>query len=224
MSFLPAALVARPGLLIALAFGLVSIVILCAVPNSLGWTTRVILSWDIACATFMVVMLEGMRDCSVANMQARAEAQDEGAGMILGLSILAAVASLAAIGVELSQAKASHGLVGGLRIALAFVTVVLSWSFVQTIFALHYAHEYYAPIEDEPASIRAGLGFPGDAQPDYWDFLHFALVIGVAGQTADVTFTSKAQRRTGTVHSVLSFAFNTIVLALSINLTASLFG
>jgi len=157
-------------------------------------------------------------------MQTRAIAQDEGAGMILALAIAAAAASLVTIGVELSLAKGSHGLEGALRIALAFVTVVLSWTFVQTIFALHYAHEYYAPIEDEPASIRAGLGFPGEAQPDYWDFLHFALVIGVAGQTADITFTSKAQRRTGTVHSVLSFAFNTIVLALSINLTASLFG
>ena len=224
MSFMPAALRARPRLLVGLAFGLVAAVLLCLVPNPLGWTTRAILAWDIAVAAFMVVMIEGMRDCSVANMQARAEAQDEGAGMILGLAIVAAAASLATIGIELSEAKGAHGLVGGLRIGLAFVTVVLSWTFVQTIFALHYAHEYYAPIEDEPGSIRAGLGFQGEGQPDYWDFLHFSLVIGVAGQTADITFTSKAQRRIGTVHSVLSFAFNTIVLALSINLTASLFG
>jgi uncharacterized membrane protein len=224
MSFMPAALAARPRLLIGLGFGLAAILILAVTPNPLAWTTRGILAWDIACAAFMVVMMEGMRDCSVANMQARAIAQDEGAGMILALSIIAASASLATIGLELSEAKGSHGLIGAFRIALAFITVVLSWTFVQTIFALHYAHEYYAPIEDEPASIRAGLGFSGDAQPDYWDFLHFALVIGVAGQTADITFTSKAQRRTGTVHSVLSFAFNTIVLALSINLTASLFG
>lgn len=224
MSFLPAALAVRPHLMIGLAFGLVAVLLLWFVPNPLGWTTRAILAWDIAVGAFMVVMFEGMRDCSVANMQARAEAQDEGAGMILGLAILAATASLATIGIELSQAKGAHGLVGASRISLAFATVVLSWTFVQTIFALHYAHEYYSPLEEEPASIRGGLGFPGDAQPDYWDFMHFALVVGVAGQTADITFTSKAQRRIGTVHSVLSFAFNTIVLALSINLTASLFG
>ena len=221
---MPAALAARPRLMIAVAFGLITAAGLSLTHNPLSLTTRAILAWDITCATFMVVMFEGMRDCSVANMQARAEAQDEGAGIILALAILAAAASLVTIGVELSEAKGSHGLVGALRIALAFVTVVLSWTFMQTIFALHYAHEYYAPIEGEPGSNRAGLGFPGDTQPDYWDFLHFALVLGVAGQTADITFTSKAQRRTGTVHSVLSFAFNTIVLALSINLTASLFG
>jgi uncharacterized membrane protein len=225
---MPKALAARPRLLIGLGFGVAAAVVLMAWPNPLGWTTRTILAWDAACAAFMAAMIHGMMGCTVSNMQARAEEQDEGAGMILGLALVAATLSLVTIGVELSLAKASHGLIGALRIGLAFVTVVLSWTFVQTIFALHYAHEYYAPIEDEPASIRAGLGFPGEGgrapQPDYWDFMHFAIVLGVAGQTADITFTSKAQRRIGTVHSCVAFAFNTIVLALSINLTASLFG
>jgi uncharacterized membrane protein len=224
LSFMPAALAARPRLLVSLVCGLAAAALLWVVPNAFAWTTRAILAWDIACGSFMAVMIEGMRDCNVTNMRARAEAQDEGAGMILGLAILAAVASLVAIGLELSEAKGAKGLVATLRVGLAFVTVVLSWTFVQTIFALHYAHEYYAPVDGEPATIRAGLGFPEDSQPDYWDFMHFALVLGVAGQTADVTFTSKTQRRIGTVHSVLSFAFNTIVLALSMNLTASLFG
>ncbi|MFX8664596.1 DUF1345 domain-containing protein, partial [Acinetobacter baumannii] len=84
------------------------------------------------------------------------------------------------------------------------------------IFALHYAHEYYA--EGDDGAVGAGLAFPGKGDPDYWDFLHFSLVIGVASQTADIAFTTKALRRIGSVHSLIAFAFNTVVLALTINL------
>ena len=108
MGFIPAALAARPRLLIGLAVGLAATAALWLVPNALGWTTRAILAWDTACAAFLLVMFEGMRDCSVANMQARAVAQDEGAGMILALAILAAAASLVTIGVELSEEFQLH--------------------------------------------------------------------------------------------------------------------
>ena len=89
------------------------------------------------------------------------------------------------------------------------------------IFALHYAHEYYG--EGDRGRRRGGLNFPDDDQPDYWDFIHFASIIGVAAQTADVAFTSKALRRTGTIHGMVAFVFNTVVLALTINLLAILF-
>jgi uncharacterized membrane protein len=68
-----------------------------------------------------------------------------------------------------------------------------------------------------------GLDFPGEQLPDYWDFVHFAVVIGVACATADIDFTSKALRRIGTVHSLVAFAFNTMIVALTINLLAGLF-
>ncbi|MDX7952300.1 DUF1345 domain-containing protein [Lichenihabitans sp. Uapishka_5] len=95
----------------------------------------------------------------------------------------------------------------------------------QIIFALHYAHEYYAPDKATPEEddVIGGLAFPGGEEPDNWDFVHFAIVIGVASQTADIAFTAKRLRRIGTVHSVISFAFNTAVLALTINLLAGLF-
>jgi len=110
---------------------------------------------------------------------------------------------------------------------LAFATMALSWLFVHVIFALHYAHEYYAPDptedEDYEDGLRGGLRFPGGQDPDYWDFLHFSAIIGVASQTADIEFTSRTQRRIGTVHCLVSFVFNTVVLALTINLLAGLF-
>ena len=103
---------------------------------------------------------------------------------------------------------------------------ILSWFVAQLIFALHYAHEYYELAHDgaEPPHLQEGLAFPGGEPPDYWDFLHFAVVIGVASQTADIAFTRKALRRIGTVQGVVAFTFNTVVLALTINLLASLFG
>ena len=105
--------------------------------------------------------------------------------------------------------------------ALVFATVAASWFMVQLIFALHYAHEYYA--QGERGQDAGGLDFPGGEPPDYWDFLHFSIVIGVASQTADIAFTSKSLRRVGTVHGITAFVFNTVVLALTINLLAGLF-
>lgn len=220
---MPAALVARPRLAAAAGLGVIVGVLLSLIPNALAPSTRLILSWDAGCCVFLASVLTWMRGCVVEEMRALAASQDEGAGAILGLSLLAAMASLAAIVVELTLAKGDHGLVKNLRLLLAFVTVVLSWAFVQMIFAIHYAHEYYAPQDDNPAETRGGLGFPGGERPDYWDFLHFSLVIGVAAQTADISFTSKALRRVGTIHSVVAFSFNTVVLAMSINVAASLF-
>ena len=96
---------------------------------------------------------------------------------------------------------------------------------VQVTFALHYAHQYYAPDRTtaDENDVLGGLAFLGGEEPDYWDFLHFAVVIGVACQTADVAFTNRRLRHIGTVHGLIAFTFNTVVLALAINLLAGLF-
>ena len=216
----------RPRMTLGMAVGAGVGLALWLLPNDLRWSTRSILAWDAAALTFIVGMTAMMANCGIDKIQARAAAQDEGKGLTLALSILAATASVLAIAAELSLAKNDHGLVKALRVALAFATVALSWFFTHLIFALHYAHEYYAPqTSPEMAGRRdrGGLGFPGDEPPDYWDFVHFAVVIGVASQTADICFTSKTLRRIGTIHGVLSFVFNTVALALTINLLAGLF-
>ena len=210
----------------AIVLGVAIAVALNYVPNDLRWSTRTILSWDSAALCFIVLMTRMMCDCGIDKIQARAAAQDEGQGLTLGLSIVAAVASVLAIAVELSLAKEDHGFIKPLRVSLAFATIAISWFFVHLIFALHYAHEYYAPDtcpDQDGHAERGGLGFPGNEPPDYWDFVHFAVIIGVASQTADISFTAKPLRRIGTIHGVLSFVFNTVVLALTINLLAGLF-
>jgi uncharacterized membrane protein len=216
-------LASRPRLVAGLLVGVLVGVALSVIPNHLRPSTRALFAWDAGVAVFCVSMLMVMAKANDRTMRVRACVQDEGQHVILGLVLVAAVISIGAIAKELSLAKADKDLVKVLRIGLAFATVIASWFLVQLIFALHYAHEYYSPAAGKSNEIAKGLVFPDDDTPDYWDFLYFSVVIGVASQTADVSFKTKALRRIGTVHGVTAFTFNTVVLALTINLLAGLF-
>lgn len=218
------AFLARPRLLAAFGVG-VAVWLACAWLTKLQWSTSAIFGWDATALVFIAAIIAFMIGKSPAQISEQAPSQDEGQGMILTVVILAAAFSVAAVGVELSTAKSAHGLEKAGRVLLAFGTVAASWFMVHLIFALHYAHEYYAPdAELTGKAVAGGLVFPGGEEPDYWDFLHFSTVIGVASQTADIAFTSKPLRRIGTIHGIVAFTFNTVVLALTINLLAGLFG
>lgn len=183
--------------------------------------TRALIGWDLGVVVFLILTLQSMVDADHERMRKRAIEHDEGKHFILLLAIFAAVASVAAICAELATAKGQTGPMEILRVGLGAGTIALSWAFVQIIFAMHYAHEYY--LASDGGAHREGLDFPGDEPPDYWDFVHFAVIIGATAQTADVTIVSKSLRRVSTVHSLISFAFNTAILALMINLAAGLF-
>ena len=214
----------RPRLLESIGVGVVAAIALSALPGAIAPSTIAISAWDIGCLFFIAAMFHLMSGQSAERRQKHCAAQDEGQGMILGLVLLAATASIGAVAVELSAAKSAHGLEKALRVGAAFTTVALSWTLVQLIFALHYAAEYYKKTPDGPVgAYQGGLAFPPGDPPDFWDFLHFSVVIGVASQTADIGFLSKSLRRIGTVHGVIAFVFNTAVLALGINLVAGLF-
>jgi uncharacterized membrane protein len=154
-----------------------------------------------------------MADCDVARVRRRAAQLDEDRIAFLVLPALAALASLGAIVAELGAKEAAHA---PAHLALALATIILSWAFTHTIFALHYAHEFYSGARPEDG----GLAFPGKQQPDYWDFLYFSLVIGMTSQVSDVAVTAKSVRRTVAAHGVLSFFFNATLLALMVNIAA----
>ena len=216
----------RPRLTSGICLGVIAYFVSSFTFSGLEASTRAIICWDLTCLWFVCLTLSHMRRQSLSELKAHVKAEDEGQGVIVALVMIASAASLAAVGLELSFAKSAQGWVKELRIGLALVTVALSWFTTQIIFALHYAHEFYAPDKTTPEEddVVGGLQFPGNQEPDSWDFIHFAIVIGVASQTADIAFTKQRLRRIGTVHSVLSFVFNTAVLALAINLLAGLFG
>ncbi|MBS0331558.1 MAG: DUF1345 domain-containing protein [Proteobacteria bacterium] len=213
----------RPRLTVGVAVGLVVGVALVWLAPQMQASTRTILGWDALSGTFLGLMFLNMLRHTPTDIRQQSAIDDEGRGAILGLVLVAATASVWAVSLELTLAKEAHGAMKGVHIALGFATVVLSWLMVQMIFALHYAHEYYGVDEADGARDAQGIDFPGHEDPDYWDFLYFSVVIGVACATADANITSKGLRRLSTVHCLVAFAFNTIIVALTINLTAGLF-
>ncbi|RAK58561.1 DUF1345 domain-containing protein [Phenylobacterium hankyongense] len=215
-----ALLLARPRLWMAFAGGL-AVGVGCHWLAGLHPSTSVILGWDATCLTYIGLMMHNIAARSPEEMRARAARDDQSRGTILVIVLVAAVASVVAVGLELSLAKKAADLERTVRVALAFVTVASSWFMIHLMFALHYAHGYY-DCDAVGLGDVGGLKFPGDEPPDYWDFLHFSVIIGVASQTADVAITSKALRRLSTVHSLFAFAFNTVIVALTINLLAGL--
>lgn len=213
----------RPRLSIGIAVGAAVGLALVWLAPQMNASTRLILGWDALAVTFLSLMFANMADHSPTDIRQQAEIDDEGRGLILGLVLIAAAASVWAISLELSLAKDAHGAMRAAHIVLGFLTVMASWMMVQMIFALHYAHEYYGVDESDGAADAGGIEFPGHEPPDYWDFLYFSVVIGVASQTADCNILSKGLRRLNTLHCLIAFAFNTIIVALTINLTAGLF-
>ena len=210
---------ASPRLFIAATVGMaVGFLLPATVSSHLG--TRFLIAWNCATALYVVLAAVMMIRSTEHSMRRRAQLQDDGQLLILLLVVVAGVASLVAIAGQLAVVKDMHGFVKTAHIALAGLTIASSWAFIQMMFALHYAHEYYAAAGRGQAP---GLEFPKDDSPDYGDFFYFAAVIGTSGQTADVAFATKSMRRIGSVHCILAYLFNTTVLALLINIGASMF-
>jgi len=150
-----------------------------------------------------------------------AKLQDSSQKTIFAFVVMAACISIFAVGYLLRHGRNEERLLG--MIVLAFGTLLGSWFLVHTLFALHYAHIFYG---DDPNTqgYRGGLEFPGDAMPDYLDFAYFSFVVGMTCQVSDVQVCSRRLRRLTLVHGMLSFVFNTVILALSINVVSGLFG
>jgi uncharacterized membrane protein len=181
--------------------------------------TRLLLGWDIGVVLYLVLIHHLMVTCGIDEIRRRAAEDDEGALAILILTGISALAIMGAIVAELGIAKISGQPRSGIGIAIAMLTIFVSRAFVHTIFALHYAHEYYGERGDHAIG---GLTFPGRQPPDYWDFLYFSLVIAMTSQVSDVVITSKVIRRIVTVHGALAFFFNVAVLALTVNIVSNL--
>ena len=210
---------ARPRLFIATAVG-IAIGNLLPIAVASHASTRLLIAWNAGTCLYVLMAAVMMIRSSEHRMHHRAQLQDDGQLVILVLVVVSGMASLAAIAGQLSVVKDMHGFLKTAHIALAGVTVISSWTFIQVMFTLHYAHDYYAAACHGHAP---GLEFPKDDQPGYGDFFYFASVIGTSGQTADVSFVSKSMRRIGSVHCILAYLFNTTVLALLINIGASMF-
>lgn len=183
------------------------------------WQTnsRLLVAWDCGVGVYLALALAMAARSSTGKMAQRASLEDETAVMFLVLTLAAAVASLVAIAMELTGLRDDHAASQAFRLTVAGITILCSWFFVHTIYAIHYAHEYYGD-----GGERQGLAFPHQAKPDYWDFLYFSFTMGAAAQTSDVVIVSKRMRRLALAHTILAFLFNTTILALAVNVGAGL--
>lgn len=190
-------------------------------PEGLSLSVRATLAWISAASIYLVFAANEMRGCDSDMMVARAARQDDSRFVILGILVLASVVNMVSIAGVMAEAKTLTGEARGWHIILAAATIAMSWIVMQVIFAIHYAHEYYRP-DDHSGQRLHGLAFPDEATPDYWDFLYFSTSIGATSQTSDVSVRSRAMRRLVTAHAVVSFFYNSAVLALTINLAAGM--
>jgi uncharacterized membrane protein len=200
----------RPRTFISIAIGIVAFFVL---PGTLRLVTRLLISWDIFVTFYLVLAYAMMFRSGLAHIRRNAVLQDDGRFLILLVTAIGAFASIAAIVFELGAAQRS-----GPQLAFATLTIVLSWAMVHTTFGLHYAHDYYRGAKP------GGLQFPSGDQhdhADYWDFVYFSFVIGMTAQVSDVGITDKTIRRTATAHGIISFVFNTALVALMVNIAAS---
>ncbi|HVO02540.1 MAG TPA: DUF1345 domain-containing protein [Candidatus Cybelea sp.] len=222
----PPFLTAHDRLLIALALGLCfyALLLLPGIDRFIpGAAMHLALAWDVVAGTYLLLAVVMMRHPDQTRIRLRAKMVDIGIGEIVTIVVLAAGFSLIAVGKVLAGARGLQVPEQVAHIGIGVVTVVLSWLALHTLFAVHYAHLYYDPAEHgQKATERGGLDFPGEKQPDYWDFLYFSVVIGMTCQVSDVTVSARDMRHLVTAQGIIAFFYNTVILALAVNIAAGL--
>jgi uncharacterized membrane protein len=204
--------------LIALAVG---IVVGLAVPLD-DWVPRILAGWNAGGWLYLVLVLIKIWHAEIEGIKREAEIERESRIVVLAVVILGSLFTLLALVVQLGALKSEHGLDRTIGVGLSISTIFLSWLLIHTVFAIYYAHEFHSESRAGSRGRGGGLQFPGEQIPDYFDFLYFSFVVGTTAQTSDVEVTSRPMRRVVMLHGILSFVFNTAVIALTVNLAAQL--
>jgi uncharacterized membrane protein len=203
---------------IAAAIGIASFYVL---PLHWSLRTRLIGAWDIGAAAFLLLCITFFVGATTEGMEANAERQQEGEWTLFWLVVGGATASFAIIIGEFGSMKDAAPAAKELKVAMVAATLAVSWFLTHLVFCLRYAHEFYTRTGDSPF-LDGGLEFPREPNPDYWDFFYFAAVLGMTFQVSDVQITSRKMRRLATLHGLLGFMFNTVIVALTVNLASGL--
>ena len=214
---------ARPRLV---ACALLGVIIGVALPAHMRVATRALIAWNVSVLAYLAASAPLIARADHNTVRRRAQYIDEGRTTILLLAVCVACASIGAIVLELGPVKNMEGWPKALHLGLTILTVLDSWMFMHLTFAFHYAHEYYdeliaCPPEKKPEE-RGGLVFPGGEAPDYVDFLYYAVVIGLASQTADVSTSSRGMRVLTALHGTLAFFYNLAIIGLTVNIASGI--
>lgn len=181
----------------------------------IGWDTfslcMIIQSW----ITFSITTPQQIREQS--------KVQDSSRILIFVIILISTLTSFLAV-LLLLITKEKFKNTESFHLIIAIAGMVLSWFLIHTIFTLRYAHIFYGDDDEKPGTHAGGLEFPGDKRPDYFDFAYFAFVLGMTFQVSDIQISSKQLRKMAMFHGLLSFGYNTIMIALTINLIAGFSG
>jgi uncharacterized membrane protein len=211
---------AHSRLFLALA---VSLIVFVLTLGRLQWAVEGITLWNVFAWTVTMLAWTRILLAGAKTSVRAAKLQDSTRLAIFIFVVFAAVASLASVAILIGGAKGLGRKTLTEHLLLAAATVISSWFLIHTVFAMHYAHGYYHDEDEGPEfSSAGGLEFPNEKEPDFLDFAYFSFVIGMTCQVSDVQVSSHSMRRLALVHGLLSFVFNTVILALSINLASGL--
>jgi uncharacterized membrane protein len=190
-------------------------------PRTLTAPARVIATWDTFAFCAILLAWVTITITTQSGVRSHARAQDLSRLFIFGFVVIAACVALFSVAFVMRGHHAESRSLLTEQVILGLGTVVLCWLLLHTVFSLHYAHVYYGDADDDRTMDR-GLEFPKDDRPDYLDFAYFSFVVGMTCQVSDVQVCSKRMRQLTLVHGVISFAFNTFILALLINTISGL--
>jgi uncharacterized membrane protein len=183
---------------------------------------RILAGWNAGGWLYFVLVVIKMWKAEIEGIKREAGIERESRTAVLLIVILGSVFAMLALFDQLMALKSEQGIDRTISISLSISTVFLSWFLIHTVFALYYAHEFHSESHGGARDTGGGLKFPDDSTPDYLDFLYFSFVVGTTAQTSDVDICSRAMRRVVMLHGILSFFFNTAVIALMVNLAAQL--
>jgi len=179
-------------------------------------------AWVLGILLFLGLTAYAVHGISTSQLRRRSRELDDRAWVISVLVVIAAIISLLALAMILYSRQTLAADILAWRLAVGGAGMICAWFLIHTVMALHYAHLYYGDVVESGKTVdRGGLDFPGKQEPDYWDFIYYAFVIGMTCQVSDVSAISHAMRRLTLAHSIVAFFFNTTVIALTVNLIAS---
>jgi uncharacterized membrane protein len=210
---------------IAISFAIATAVWL-ALRGRVRPSTQCIMAWDVFALSVLVLAWLTILTTPPEKLRARAQKQDLSHILIFVFVLVAAFAGLFAVGfLYINKTVVVQRPHFFIHLLMSLVAVICSWMLVHTVFGLRYAHTYYGDPDgpEGPMSHAGGLQFPGDREPDYMDFAYFAFTIGMTFQVSDVVIVSRDFRILALLHGMLSFGFNTVILALTITTVSALF-
>jgi uncharacterized membrane protein len=183
---------------------------------------RILAGWNAGGWLYLLLVAIKMWRAEIEGIKREASIERESRTVVLVIVILGSFFTLLALVAQLSALRSEHGMDRTLSVALSVSTIFLSWLLIHTVFAVSYAHEFHSEAKGGSRGLGGGLKFPDDSTPDYLDFLYFSFVVGTTAQTSDVEVCSRRMRRVVMLHGILSFFFNTAVIALAVNIAAQL--